>query len=705
MGKGYSTDQIRNVAFISHGGVGKTSIAEGILYATGQHDRFGSVVHGTTLLDFYPDEIDRKNSINLGLGHCEWGNNKINILDTPGYSDFYSDTIAAVNVADAAVLFLSATAGIEVGTEKMWALSQEKRLPAVLVINGMDKDNIEYNSIIADAKERFKKAIVPLQVPYGTGSDFKGIVDLMKQKLYVFPDNKSGKYKEKEIPADLDVSAEREELIELIAETDDDLLEKFFDGEELTDAELKSSLRSATLAGDALPLLFSVAPLNAGSTPILDAIVDYLPSPADRPVQLAEEGGELEQSSDGPLAAIVFKTMSEPHIGELSLIRVYSGSIKHGRDIYNATSGNNERIGQIYAVNGKKRSDMPSIIAGDIGALVKLKNTHTNDIITDKANQISLDHITFPKSVINLAVLPKKKGDEDKIASALHHIEDEDPTFSVYHDSELQQTIVRGLSEIHLEMLIQRMKNRYGVEVDMKSPRIPYRETLRGKAKVSYRHKKQTGGAGQFGEVYLYMDPYSENSVVPKEFNLRGEDLDDLPWGGKLHFINAIVGGSIDAKFIPAVKKGIMEAMKQGVIAGYSVINVRLILHDGKMHPVDSNENAFKTAGRMAFRNGFLDAKPAMLEPIYDVQITVPDDYMGDVMGDLNSRRGRIQGMDPMGRFQVIRAQVPLAELDKYSTVLRSITQGRGMYTREFSHYEEVPRDIAEKLKVSKEAD
>ncbi len=703
MGKRYSTDKIRNVAFISHGGVGKTSVAEGILYATGINDRLGEVDQGNTLLDFSPDEIERKNSINVAFGHCEWKDYKINILDTPGYSDFYSDTVAAINVTDGVALFLNASAGIEVGTETVWTFVKEKNLPTILVVNGLDKENVNCEAIISEAKDHLKKNVVPIQMPYGNGNNFKGIVDLLKQKLLVFSDKLNGSYEEQDLPADLDVSAAREELVESIAETDDVLLEKFFDGEQLGNDELIAALRAATISGDVLPLLYTTATQNAGTKPLLDAFIDLLPSPLDRPIKLADGETELSQGSSEPLAAIVFKTMSEPHVGELSFIRVYSGTITHGADVFNTTRNQTERIGQIYNMIGKKRVDMHSLVAGDIGTLVKLKNTHTNDIITDKANPIQLNIITFPRPVIDLAVIPKKKGDEDKIGSALHHLEDEDPTFLVVHDPELRQTIVKGLSEIHLEVLINRIKTRYGVEVDVKSPRIPFRETIRGTSKVSYRHKKQSGGAGQFGEVYLYMDTFKENATMPKEFSLRGEEIDDLPWGGKFHFVNAIVGGAIDAKFIPAVKKGILETMHNGVVAGYPVIGIRIILYDGKMHAVDSNENAFKSAGRMACKNAVLEARPIILEPIYSVQVTVPDEYMGDVMGDLSSRRGKIQGMDPYGSFQQIRAQVPLAELDKYSTALRSISQGRGMHTRDFSHYEEVPHEIAEKLKTEKE--
>lgn len=703
MGKSYSTEQIRNVVLISHGGVGKTSLAEGMLYATGEHDRFGRVDDGNTLLDYNPDEIERKSTVNFSLGHCEWKKHKINILDTPGYSDFYGETIAAIHVADAAIILLNATAGIEVGTEKVWEFTRQSGMPVIAVVNALDKDNINLEDVISEAKDRFGTNVLPTQVPYGTGENFKGIVDLLSKKLMVFSDKFDGTYKEEDVPGDLDISDARSELIESIAETDDALLEKFFAEEEITTEELKKALHKATLSGEVIPLLYTVAIKNAGVCPVMDAVVDYLPSPVERPVTLADGETQLKQSSDGPLAGLVFKTMSEPHVGELSFLRLYSGKIEHGDDIFNVTRNHTERIGQIYTVNGKRRVDLPHLIGGDIGALVKLKDTSTNDVFSEKSDPIDVKQIVFPRPVIDLAVVPKNKGDEDKIGGALHHISDEDPTFSIVHDAELQQTIVKGLSEIHLEVLINRMKQRYGVEVDMKSPRIPYRETLRGVSRVSYRHKKQSGGAGQFGEVYFYMDAYKENNTIPKEYTLRGEEIDELPWGGKLHFVNAIVGGAIDAKFIPAVKKGIMEQMQSGVIAGYGVIDVRVILHDGKMHPVDSNENAFKTAGRIAFKNGFLEAKPALLEPVYSVEVTVPEEFMGDVMGDLSSRRGKIQGMDPQGNFQIIRAQVPLAELDKYSTSLRSMTQGRGMHTREFSHYEEVPHDIAEKLKAEQE--
>ena len=702
MGMIYSTDKLRNVILTAHGGVGKTSLAEGILFATGLNDRLGKVAEGNTLMDFNPDEIDRKSSINLSLAYCEWNKHKINILDTPGYSDFYGDTIAAMHVADGALMLINAASGVEVGTEILWGYLQERGLPTIIVINTLDKENINLDRTIDQVKEFFKKTIIQLQVPYGTGDKFKGIIDVLNDKYYEFSDKSDGKCTEKPMPGDADYSMEKDALIEAAAESDDALLEKFFEGSTLTLDEIKSGLRKGIHSCKIIPIMFSIAIKNVGTLPILDAIVEYLPSPAQMPAKL-KNGNQLEVNSNGKLAGLVFKTMSEPHIGELSFVKVYSGVIEPGQDIFNITTDHEERIGQVSTMVGKKRMDLGKIVAGDIGTLVKLKYTHTNNILCEKGNDIELAKIDFPMPVIDLAVVPRNKGDEDKIGGALHHLHEEDLTFNIVHDKELRQTIIKGRSEIHLEVIINRMKRRYGVEVDITSPRIPYRETLKGKSKVSYRHKKQSGGAGQFGEVYFYMDHYEDGAPTPGEFTFRGEEIDDLPWGGRLRYVNAIVGGAIDGKFIPAVKKGIMEAMQGGVMAGYPVIDVRVILHDGKMHPVDSNENAFKTAGRMAFKKGFNEARPMMLEPIYSVRVIVPEEYMGDVMGDLSSRRGKIQGMESQGKSQIIRAMVPLAELDKYSTSLRSMTQGRGIFVRDFSHYEEVPHEIAEKLKIDQE--
>ncbi len=704
MVKKYTPDTIRNVVFTGHGCVGKTSIAEGILYATGHHDRLGQVTEGNTLLDYFPDEIERQSSINMALAHCDWKGNKINIIDTPGYSDFYGETVAGMHVADGAVIFMNAAAGVEVGTESVWKFASNLKLPVLLVVNGIDKDNVNLDDVVATAGKSFGKKVIPIQAPYGTGADFKGIVDLFSQKLMVFSTELDGTYEEKPLPGDLDFSLEREQMIELIAETDDRLLEKFFEGKAFSTVELKGTLRKAVVDGKVLPLLYSVALQNVGTTPLLDAIVDYMPAPADRPLNLSD-GTTLKQDPHGPLAAIIFKTISEPHVGELSYMRVYSGIITHGADAHNSTRNITERVGQIYAVNGKKREDMHDLVAGDIGALVKLKSTKTNNVFSDKHHPFDIKKIVFLEPVTNLAIIPKKKGDEDKIGVALHHLEDEDQSFGVTHDAELHQTIIRGLSEIHLEVLVHRLKSRYGVEVDVISPKVPYRETIRGAAAKSYRHKKQSGGSGQFGEVHLHVDAYHQDAPIPSQYTFRHEEIDDLPWGGKLQFVNCIVGGAIDNKFIPAVKRGVLECMQRGAFAGYPIIDVRVIVYDGKMHPVDSNDNAFKTAGRMSFKESFLAAKPTMLEPIYEIHVTVPDEYMGDVLGDLSSRRGKIQGMDPQEGYEIIHALVPLAELDRYSTSLRSITQGRGLHTRRFLHYEEVPREISEKLKQTVEED
>lgn len=704
--KEYSTDYIRNVGVAAHAYTGKTTLAEAILFSAGEISRMGSVNDGSTVSDYHPDEVERTNSIIASVLHCQWRDHKINLIDMPGYLDFIGEVKAGLRVADTALLVLNAASGVEVGTETAWRCAEEYGAARVFFVNRLDKENTNFEKLIEQLRRQFNENCVALQYPVNPGDNFNQIIDLVHMKLLTFETNGSGTYTIGEIPASLQERARawREKLVDTAAASDDALTEKYLQSGELTPAELAGGLRSGIAAGTIFPVLCGAALRNIGVHPLLDFVVEQTPSPLLRRKLVAKRSGtamEIDAGSDGTLAAFVFKTVSEPHLGELSFFRVYSGKLTNNTEVVNASRQSAEKVGQIFVMNGKTRKEVGQLVAGDIGAAVKLRNTHSGDTLSDKREPVVLPGIEFPEPVMSIAVEPKSKGDEDRLSTGLHALREEDPSFQVRVDAELRQILLMGQSELHLGIIVKRLKEKHGVEVNTVEAKVPYRETIRGTARESYRHKKQTGGAGQFGEVYFHIEPYREGAPYPSDFTIRGEDridLSELPWRGKLEFVNAIVGGVVDARFVPAVKKGILEIMETGVVAGYPVTDVRVILHDGKMHPVDSNENAFRTAGRMCFRESFLKAKPVLLEPICEVEIRVPDEYMGDVMGDLSGHRGKILGVEAKGSHQVIRAQVPLKEMAKYSTKLRSMTQGRGVYRQKFSHYEELPRDQAEKL-------
>ncbi len=683
--KEYTVDKIRNVGLFSHGGVGKTSLAEAMLFSAGETNRLGTIEDGTTVSDYSSDEIERKISISLSLLHLQWKNHKLNVLDTPGYSDFVGEVISAVQVCDAAAILVNAVAGIEVGTETVFQFADEKKLPRLFFVNRLDKEHADFDKVLDMLKKRFGTGVVALQFPANPGEGFDSIVDIVKMKLLRFEKNKSGKYTEEAIPGNLaDKAAQmRSALMETISENDEELLNIFCDVGELTEEQLKTGLRNEIIKANIFPVMVGAATLNIGVTPMMDLLVSSFPSPLDRPKiegtkPRSDEKITRDPSPDAPLTALVFKTVSEPHVGELSFFRVFSGSIRTGNEVLNSTKGVIEKIGQIYFMNGKTRKEIGQVTVGDFGAIVKLKETSTGDTLCDKNNPILLPPIQFPEPVIRVAVVPKAKGDEEKISSGLHTIQDTDPTFKVVVDPELKQIIVHGQGELHLDIIIKRLKEKYGVDVDIVEPKIPYRETIKGKAEGSHKHKKQSGGRGQYGDVSLRIEP--------------------LPRGQGYEFVDAIVGGVIPGKYIPAVEKGIKEAMANGVIAGYPVVDVKVTLFFGSYHSVDSSDMAFKIAGSMCFKKVFKEAKPVLLEPIYDVEVQIPEEYMGDVMGDISSRRGKIQGMESKAPFQIIKAKIPLAELYKYSTTLRSLTQGRGAHRMKFSHYEEVPKENAEKI-------
>ncbi len=678
--KTFKAEHIRNVGMAGHSGSGKTSLAEALLYHMGVTTRIGRVDQGNTISDYNADEIERQISINTSLLHGEWQDTKINLLDTPGFSDFFGDVVSAMRAADIMMIVVSAASGIEVGTERVRELADKYEMPRFYVINKLDRENVDFDAIYNDLRDRFGKKITLLQFPVETGPNFHQIVDVLKNKMISYALDGSGKMEEADVPDHLKARVEElhNNLVEAVAESDDELLEKYFEEGDLDIPTLMKGFEKAILNRQVVPVLCASATQNIGIQSLLNFMVNYLPNPTEFPPIESVDGKTRQRSADEPLTSLVFKTVSEPHVGELSYIRIFSGAMESGEEVLNATQGHVERIGQMYILNGKNKDGVDKLFAGDIGALVKLKSTHTGDTLCDKKEPFQLPPIEFPEPVISIAVVPRSKGDEDKIGSGLQSLHEEDPTFIVRYDPELRQTIVSGQGEMHLDIILKRLKEKFGVEVDIEDPRIPYRETIKGKAEAQGKYKKQTGGRGQYGDAHLRLEP--------------------LPRGEGFEFVDAIVGGVIPGKFIPAVEKGVVETMKEGVLAGYQVVDVKVTVFDGSFHPVDSSEVAFKIAASMAFKKAFNEAKPVLLEPIYEIEVKVPEEYMGDVMGDISARRGKILGMESDGRFQIIKAHVPLAELLKYSTALRSMTQDRGIFHQKFSHYEEVPPDIAQKI-------
>lgn len=683
------TDQLRNVALVGHGGSGKTSLAEAMLFFAGVTSRQGRVEEGNTVTDYDPEEIKRHVSINAAFAPFEWNGYKFNIIDTPGYFDFVGEVISSLRVADGGLVVLDAVSGVEVGTEKVVHFLNEAGLPRLFYINKMDRENANFSKTVEAIRAQFGVQAIPIQVPIGSADKLRGVVDIVAMKAYVYEGRKAS---EAPVPDELkgEIEAYREQLSEAVAVTDDELTMKFLEGEPLTEEEISRGLVAATASGKVYPILCGAAVKGVGVDLLLAAIARLLPNPAARgPVTgiNPQTGGEetREVSVDGPLSALVFKTMADPYVGKLTIFKVYSGVMKSDSHAYNAQKQKDERIGQLFMPRGKEQIPVSEIIAGDIGAVAKLAETSTNDTLCAKEKPIKLPPISFPRPSLSLAVVPKAKGDEDKISGGLTRLTEEDPTFSVEKSTATNETIISGQGDLHLEVVASRLKNKFGVEVEMKDPKVPYRETIRGTVKVEGKHKKQTGGRGQYGHVWLELQP--------------------LPPGGGFEFVDKIFGGAVPKQYIPAVEKGVRETMEEGVLAGYPVVDVRVILYDGSYHSVDSSELAFKIASSMAFKKGFMEANPVLLEPIYTLEVTVPEQYMGDIIGDLNKKRGRILGMEPGDGVQKINAQVPLAEVFKYAVDLRSITQGRGSFTMKFERYEEVPANIAEQVIAQSKAE
>ncbi len=682
--KKYTSENIRNVALISHGGAGKTSLTEALLFTSGAINRLGKIESGNTITDFDPDEIKKQVTINVGLAPLEWEEVKINLLDTPGYFDFIGDVLGALRVADSAVVVVCAVSGVEVGTEKVWGYADDFNLPRLVVINKLDRENADYEGTLNQLRDHFGYSVAPLQMPIGKEADFKGVVDLVSQKAIMFSDDGKS-VKEEDIPADLKDQAEelREKLVEAVAEADDSLLEKYLEGEQLNDDEVKKGLRQGVLHNKIVPVLCSAGTSNYGTQALLDLIKTYLPTPLDQGelkghLPDSEEEVTRKLSPDEPMSAFVYKTLADPYVGRINFFRVYSGTIQPDSQVYNSTRDINERFGQVFAMRGKNQVSMDEVVTGDIACVAKLQETATGDTLCDRNAPIVFPKLDFPEPVISFAVEPKTKGDEEKVGSGLARFLEEDPTFHLERRAETKQSIISGLGELHLDIIVNRLQDKFGVEVELSTPRVPYRETIKGQAKVEGKHKKQSGGRGQFGHVYIEMEPAET--------------------GEGLIFENKIFGGAVPRQYIPAVEKGVNEAMEAGVVAGYPVQDIIVRLVDGSYHTVDSSEMAFKIAASQAFKKGMEQANAILLEPVMNLEVIVPEAYMGDIMGDLNSKRGKIQGMEPENGLQKIRAQVPMAEMFKYSIDLRSMTQGRGFFTMEFSHYEEVPYQVAEQV-------
>jgi elongation factor G len=677
-----TTDKIRNIGLVGQRGAGKTTLGEAMAYSAGVTNRLGRTEDGTTLSDYTEEEKTRQTSLILSLLHCPWKNHKINILDLPGHMDFVGEVMSGLAVADAACVVINASSGVEVGTLQYFHHVEKANKPAVFVINRLDKENTEFAANLSSLQEAFGNKAIPVHLPIGKAEGFKGIVDLVKMKAITF--DAKGKQTAGDIPADMSAEAEaaREKLVETIAESNDDLLEKFFDQGALSDDEIRKGLKTGIAAGAIYPILVSAATSNIGPSALLDFAVDYLPAPSDVPAVKAHEDGsdkeiEIPNSSSDPVAVYVFKTISEQHVGDLSLVKVISGKLNSGLELVNVQKGS-ERIGQMYEVNGKDRKEVSEVNAGDIIALVKLKNTHTGNSLVAKDRRVVLPEPDYPEPVMDMTIRPKSKGDEEKMGLGLNKLNETDPTFKVVQDPALKQTLLFGQGDTQIDLIVEKLKSRFTVQVELDRPRIPYRETVKGKAEVQGKYKKQTGGRGQFGDCWLRIEP--------------------LGRGTGFEFSDQIKGGVIPNKFIPSVEKGVVEAMQEGGLCGAPVVDTRVTVYFGSYHSVDSSDMAFKVAASMGFKDGYLKCTPVILEPIYNIQVMVPDDYTGDVMGDISSRRGKIIGMDPLGKMQQVRASVPQAELYKYSVDLRSITQGQGVYRRTFSHYEEVPPDVSQKL-------
>ncbi len=678
-------ERVRNIGIAAHIDAGKTTTTERILFYTGLSHKIGEVHDGAATMDWMEQEQERGITITSAATTCFWKNHQINIIDTPGHVDFTIEVERSMRVLDGAVAVFCAVGGVQPQSETVWRQANKYGVPRMAFVNKMDRIGADFFEVERQIKERLKSNAVPIQIPIGAEDDFQGVVDLVEMKAIIWEDEGFGqKYEITDIPADLVDKANeyREKLIEAVAETSEDLMEKYFGGEELTVEEIKKGIKAATLDMSMVPMLCGTAFKNKGVQPMLDAVVDYLPAPTEVQNIHAEdlEGNpvEVESTDNGPFAALAFKIMTDPFVGQLTFIRVYRGIISAGSYVYNSTKGKKERIGRLLQMHSNKREEIKEIHAGEIGACVGLKSTLTGDTLCDEKEKIILERMEFPDPVISVAVEPKTKADQEKMSIALQKLAEEDPSFRVHTDEESGQTIISGMGELHLEILVDRMMREFKVEAEVGQPQVAYRETIKAPVEQEYKYAKQSGGRGQYGHVFLKLEPMEP--------------------GSGYEFVDAIKGGVVPKEFIPAVDKGVQEAMQNGVLAGYPVEDVKVTLYDGSYHDVDSSEMAFKLAGSMCFKEGAKKANPIILEPIMKVEVEIPEDYMGDVIGDLNRRRGQINSMEDRHGNKIVNAFVPLAEMFGYSTDLRSATQGRGTYAMEFDHYEEVPKNVADEI-------
>ena len=680
----FEPEKIRNVVFLSHSGAGKTSLAEAMLFSSGAISRLGSVADGTTTSDYDPGEIKRQISVNLSLLPCQWKDSKINVIDTPGYPDFVAEVKAGLAVSEGAVILVCAVSGVEVGTEQVWGYASEAKLSCLIFVNKMDRDNANFFNTLKDIQTKLGKKCLPIQLPIGSQKDFQGVVDLVTKKAYT-----GTPLKETELPASIagDVDSYREKLIEAVVEVDDELITKYLGGEEISDEQVYRCIKEATRQGKVVPVLLGSGLKNIAVTPLLDAIHDYMPSPREREAVKATNASTkaeevVEPILGAPLAAFVFKTTNDPRVGKVSYFRVYSGTISSNSQAWNVNKGANERIGQIFVLRGKTQEAVPQLSAGDIGAVAKLASTTTGDALGAREHQLKFAPIEFPAPLLNMAVHPKARGDLDKMSTVLPKICEEDFTLKVHREPDIGEILLGGMGETHLGVAAERLSSKFGVEVNLQRPRVPYKETISVATEAEYKHRKQTGGHGQYGHVVLELEP--------------------LPRGSGFEFTERVVGGAVPRNYIAAVEKGVNEGRLEGVMAGCPVVDVRVTLVDGSSHPVDSSDMAFKIAAAQALKKGLTEGQPVLLEPVVNMTITVPDNFTGEIIGDLNTKRGRVLGMNPGGGVNVIQAQAPLAEVQRYAVDLRSMTQGRGTFTTEFSHYEEVPSQVTQKIIAQK---
>ena len=695
----FDTSHVKNIVLLGHAGSGKTTLAECMLFEAGLISRRGTIEDRNTVSDYHELEQERGNSIFTKLLHTKWRGYKINILDTPGYDDFVGEVVSALRVADTGIMLLNAVMGVEVGTDIIWDYTERFKTPMIFAVNKLDDDNADFERTVKEAKSHFGNKVVIVQYPVQQGAGFHEIVDVLRMTMYKFRDT-GGKPEKLPIPDSEKERAEtlHRELVEAVASNDETLMEKYFEKGELDEEEMKEGMKKAMINHDLFPLFCLSAERNMGSGRLMGFIDVACPSANEMPPQRTTSGEALPCDVKGRSCMFVFKTVSEAHVGDLSFFKVYSGTLKTGMELVNETTGVSEKLNQMFVVEGNKRTNVNELVAGDIGATLKLKNTHVNNTLHERGKNIELEPIEFPPPNMTMAIESVKKGEEERLSVALHQLKEEDPTVLIEFSPELKQMLIHCQGDMHLAVIKWKLEHINKVEVKFIKPRIPYRETIRRMAEANYRHKKQSGGSGQFGEVFMRIEPWHEGMADPKGLTVRGREQLDLDWGGKLVYYNCIVGGAIDLRFLPSILKGVMEKMHEGPLTGSYVRDVRVSVYDGKMHPVDSNDISFKIAGLKAFKQAFQEADPQILEPIYLVEVKSPDDLTGSVIGDLQTRRAIVEGMDSEGHFTKINAKVPLAEMNDYCSSLRSITQGRAKFKMKFFEYAPVPFEIQKKL-------